>query len=124
MIGENWRCIAWWFVPVFSWISAWATQPIIGDLLERNTVQLDPLNLGLLVSDNYAVMQRNGAPSSELFALGSLIKGSLRETTALPEIRVQARNPAMHLLDVLTRSADDPRLRITEDDSAADTLVE
>jgi uncharacterized NAD(P)/FAD-binding protein YdhS len=77
-----------------------AAQPIIRDLIDHNLAQLDSSNLGLAVSDNQALLQGNGRPSSSLFALGPVIKGSLWETTALPEIRVQARDLAVHLLNV------------------------
>jgi uncharacterized NAD(P)/FAD-binding protein YdhS len=79
-----------------------AAQPLIRELLDRQLGQLDPNNLGLLVSDNFALMRPNGSSSPALFALGPVIKGSLWETTALPEIRVQARDLATHLLAMLT----------------------
>jgi hypothetical protein len=40
--------------------------------------------------------------------LGPVIKGSLWETTALPEIRVQARDLAEHLLGILVHEAVNP----------------
>jgi uncharacterized NAD(P)/FAD-binding protein YdhS len=78
-----------------------AAQPVIRDLIDHNLAQLDSSNLGLSVSDSYALLQDNGRPSASLFALGPMIKGSLWETTALPEIRVQARDLAAHLLSAL-----------------------
>jgi uncharacterized NAD(P)/FAD-binding protein YdhS len=77
-----------------------AAQPVVGDLIDRKLIRLDSENLGLLVADDLALIQRDGEPSPVLFALGPMIKGSLWETTATPEIRVQARDLANHLLRV------------------------
>jgi len=85
-----------------------AAQPVVRDLIDRKLVQLDEENLGLLVADDFALIQRDGTPSPVLFALGPLIKGSLWETTATPEIRVQARDLAVHLLRAVAEGAAAP----------------
>jgi uncharacterized NAD(P)/FAD-binding protein YdhS len=84
-----------------------AAPPIIRDLVDRNLAQVDPVSLGLLVSNDYALLQMSGAPSSSLFALGPSIKGSLWETTALPEIRTQARDLATSLVNAALRGSAD-----------------
>jgi uncharacterized NAD(P)/FAD-binding protein YdhS len=81
--------------------------PIIRDLVDRNLARVDPASLGLLVSDDYALLQVSGAPSSSLYALGPSIKGSLWETTALPEIRTQARDLATSLVNAVVRGSAD-----------------
>jgi uncharacterized NAD(P)/FAD-binding protein YdhS len=82
--------------------------PVIRELIDDNLAQLDSSNLGLSVSESYALLEENGRPSSSLFALGPVIKGSLWETTALPEIRVQARDLAEHLLGILVQEPVNP----------------
>jgi uncharacterized NAD(P)/FAD-binding protein YdhS len=91
-----------------------AAQPVIRDLIDDNLAQLDSSNLGLAVSDNYALLQENGRPSPSLFALGPVIKGSLWETTALPEIRIQARDLAGHLLSALVNRRVNPDVSPTQ----------
>jgi uncharacterized NAD(P)/FAD-binding protein YdhS len=85
-----------------------AAQPVVRDLIDRKVIPLDSENLGLLVSDDFALIQHDGKPSPILFALGPLIKGSLWETTATPEIRVQARDLAIHLLRAVAEGAATP----------------
>ena len=84
-----------------------SAPPIIRELVDYNLAQVDPLRLGLLVSDDYALVQANGTRSSSLFALGPSIKGSLWETTALPEIRTQARDLATSLVNDVVRGPAD-----------------
>jgi uncharacterized NAD(P)/FAD-binding protein YdhS len=85
-----------------------AAQPVVRGLIDRKLMQLDADNLGLLVADDFALMQHDGKPSPALFALGPLIKGSLWETTATPEIRVQARDLATHLLSAIAKPVASP----------------
>jgi uncharacterized NAD(P)/FAD-binding protein YdhS len=81
-----------------------AAQPVVRDLIDRRLVQLDADNLGFLVADDFALMEQDCEPSPPLFALRPLIKGSLWETTATPEIRVQARDLATHILSAIAKS--------------------
>jgi len=46
--------------------------------------------LGLDVDADGRLLDRRGEPSRSLYAIGPIRKGSLWETTAVPEIRVQA----------------------------------
>ncbi len=45
--------------------------------------------LGLDVADDYRLLDKEGAASSSLFALGPPIRGGLWECTAVPDIRKQ-----------------------------------
>jgi len=47
------------------------------------------------------VLNYLGQPSSQIFTLGSAAKGMLYETTAVPELRVQAEALAERLIHVL-----------------------
>jgi uncharacterized NAD(P)/FAD-binding protein YdhS len=71
---------------------------LLASLFEQGLVRQDPLGLGLDVDRNGALLDCTGTPSRCLFALGPARKGMLWETTAVPELRVQAANLADHLL--------------------------
>jgi len=58
----------------------------------------DTLGLGLKVGENGALIDAADTLSEQLFTLGPPQKGFLWETTAVPEIRVQAANLASLLL--------------------------
>jgi uncharacterized NAD(P)/FAD-binding protein YdhS/trehalose-6-phosphate synthase len=73
-------------------------QPLVVNLLARGLIHPDPLFLGLYTAPNGAVVNYLGQPSERIFTLGSLKRGMLFETTAVPELRVQARELAEELL--------------------------
>jgi uncharacterized NAD(P)/FAD-binding protein YdhS/predicted metal-dependent enzyme (double-stranded beta helix superfamily) len=79
-------------------------HPLIENLLKCGLVRPDPLNLGLDVADNGALIHATGEISSLLFTLGSPQKGCLWETTAVAEIRQQAQTLAQELLTIQTPS--------------------
>ena len=58
----------------------------------------DPLHLGLETADDGALVDAAGRPSRIIFAIGPVRKGSLWETTAVPELREQAVALAGRLL--------------------------
>jgi uncharacterized NAD(P)/FAD-binding protein YdhS len=64
-------------------------DPMMASLLSNGLITPGPQTLGIDVDDEGAVIGKDGAPSSWLFALGPLRRGRLFETTAVPEIRVQ-----------------------------------
>jgi trehalose 6-phosphate synthase len=67
-------------------------------MLARGLIHPDPLFLGLMTGRNGAVLNYLGQPSNRIFTLGSVQKGMLFETTAVPELRVQAKALAKELL--------------------------
>ncbi|MDD5034700.1 MAG: FAD/NAD(P)-binding protein [Methylococcaceae bacterium] len=73
-------------------------SPLIVDLLSRGIVRTDPLSLGLDADSRGALLDAEIKPSSCLFTLGPPQKGILWETTAVPEIRVQAAHLAANFL--------------------------
>jgi len=72
-------------------------DPFIRSLLSQGYARPDPLFLGLDVNDDGALISADGKISESLFALGPARRGHLWETTAVPEIRVQALNLAESL---------------------------
>lgn len=75
-------------------------HPLIKNLLNSGLIKPDPLNLGLDVADNGALINVGGETSNLLFTLGSPQKGCLWETTAVSEIRQQAQTLAQQLVDL------------------------
>jgi uncharacterized NAD(P)/FAD-binding protein YdhS len=62
--------------------------PLIADLRARRLAMADPLGVGLETND-CAVRDASGKPSSWLFALGPLTRPAWWEITAVPEINIQ-----------------------------------
>jgi uncharacterized NAD(P)/FAD-binding protein YdhS len=73
-------------------------SPLLRDLLIRKLVRPDPLFLGLDTADNGALLNARAVPSDFLYTVGPLRKGTLWETTAVPEIGMQLSELASHLL--------------------------
>jgi len=74
---------------------------LIDDLLATGIVRTDPLGQGLLTDNDGALIGRDGAHSNVVFALGPMRRGTLLETTAIPEIREQAAGLARRILTQL-----------------------
>jgi uncharacterized NAD(P)/FAD-binding protein YdhS len=69
-------------------------DPLVQNLLKRKLIAPDSLHLGIETADDYAVLGADFAPVLGLYALGSLLKGRLYESTAVPELRRQASEVA------------------------------
>jgi uncharacterized NAD(P)/FAD-binding protein YdhS len=65
-------------------------NPLIGNLLEQGVMHPTELGIGIEVAPNGALRDAAGAEASRIFAIGPVRFGTLIETTAIPEIRVQA----------------------------------
>jgi uncharacterized NAD(P)/FAD-binding protein YdhS len=73
-------------------------NPLLTNLLRQKLVYPDPLFMGVDVAWDGAVIGAYGEASDFLYTIGPSRKGSLWETTAVPEIRVQAAQLATLLL--------------------------
>lgn len=73
-------------------------HPLYINLLARGLIDHDPLALGLHATPAGEVYRYRAGLSHWLFAIGAPLKGVLWESTAAPEIRVQARQLAERLL--------------------------
>ena len=71
---------------------------LVSQLLTNAHITPDPLGLGV-AADSGGRLQHDGQYWPNLFAIGSLLRGTLWESTAMPEIRQQARHLADQLLD-------------------------
>ena len=94
-------------------------NPLISSLLGSGLTRPDPLFLGLEVSPDGALISRDGTISDSLFAVGPIRKGSVWESTAVPELREQIDGLVDHLLN-----SDRPPVRMALHAlCGADTLV-
>ncbi|MBV8521819.1 MAG: FAD/NAD(P)-binding protein [Acetobacteraceae bacterium] len=73
------------------------SHPLVRSLLAQGVVRPDPLRLGLDVTPNCALLNREGAISRRLFAVGPVTKSAFWEMTAVPDIRRQCEFLAQHL---------------------------
>lgn len=89
-------------------------DPLLQSLLSRGLARQDAARLGLETAEDGALAGANGATSSHLFALGFWRRASVYESTAVPELRVQAEALADVLLSAHERHPD----RRTEDPDA------
>jgi uncharacterized NAD(P)/FAD-binding protein YdhS len=72
-------------------------HPLVRQLLDDGVARPDPLRLGLDVTKNGALLNRQGAISRRIFAVGPPTKGAFWEITAVPDIRRQCEVLAWHL---------------------------
>lgn len=73
--------------------------PLFDNLLAKGIVSSDEIDMGIQVDENFAALGSDGRPSELLYAIGPILKGSLWETTAVPELRGQAMRVAEVLLE-------------------------
>ena len=76
-------------------------DPLLQGLLRQGLVRPDPLALGLDVDLECAVVARDGATSSRLYAVGPVTKGVFWEIVAVPDIRRQCDILAHQIVDRL-----------------------
>ena len=72
--------------------------PLVRSLLERGEIVTDPLALGLNATREGKIINQRNEVSNVIYTLGTTMKGILWESTAMPEIRLQARRLALDLL--------------------------
>ncbi len=81
------------------------TNPALCSLIERDRARLDPLQIGIDVATDCAIVGRSGKPSSRLYAVGPIARAGLWEITAVPEIRSQCAELAARITDTRLRQA-------------------
>lgn len=76
---------------------ATSDERLLKRLLEHGRITLNRHKLGLQVGDNFAVVDRNGVPADDLFAMGPMLRGQYWEINAVAEIVTQAEAMAAWL---------------------------
>ncbi len=79
-------------------------DPLIVNLIKQGLLCSDELALGLKADEHGALIDTSNKVSDILFTLGPPLKGQLWESTAVPEIRMQAKKLAQHLTVVHNKS--------------------
>lgn len=74
-------------------------SPLVKDLLASGTIRNDDLSMGIAADENYRIIDSNGVALPQIRTLGTALKGTLWETTAIPEIRHQANDLAQLIID-------------------------
>ncbi|MBM7516664.1 FAD/NAD(P)-binding protein [Nocardioides nitrophenolicus] len=80
-----------------------STDPLLKALVARGTVAPDPLALGIDSTPDGGVVSADGRVVDGLFVVGPPRKGTLWESTAIPEIRGQAAQVAAAVLERTSR---------------------
>lgn len=75
--------------------------PLHAQLMADGRLRPDPLNQGLDVAVDEALIGSDGTPSDRLFALGPPTRGRYTEIVAIPDIRLQAAAVANRLIAAL-----------------------
>lgn len=81
------------------------TNPAVCSLIEHGRARLDPLDVGIDVADDGALIGRSGTPSARLLAVGPLTRAALWEIMAIPEIRGQCAQLASRMTRARLRRA-------------------
>jgi uncharacterized NAD(P)/FAD-binding protein YdhS len=74
------------------------SNPLVRHAVEVGVIRPDPLQLGLDVTDDCAVIDAKGVPSSTIFAVGPPVRGAFWEITSVPDIRRACAQMAETLL--------------------------
>lgn len=72
---------------------------LIQNLLSKKFIIADELKMGLQSSIDGRVIEKENKVSSDIYAIGSLLRGVLWETTSVPDIRVQAESIAQQIVE-------------------------
>lgn len=76
-----------------------AQQPLLHELIERGDLQSDPLRLGLSATNQFALRSEDDSLFPSCYTLGPPLRGEIWESVAVPEIREQCHQLALHLLE-------------------------
>ena len=73
-------------------------NPLLKNMLSHGLISKDPLSLGFNATGDGRIIDKSGNVIDNLLTIGSGLRGILWESTAIPEIRVQAHEMANKVL--------------------------
>jgi uncharacterized NAD(P)/FAD-binding protein YdhS len=73
-------------------------SPLLQNLLNRGLVRPDEVDMGVAVDKDLRVLNVEGQVSNAIYAMGPLLRGTLWETTSVPELRNQSLAIAQSIL--------------------------
>ena len=76
-------------------------RPLIKNLISRKMIHADEMKLGIDALPDGTILNEDRTPSPYLSTIGSLLRGLLWESTAVPELREQAKALSEKLLKEL-----------------------
>ena len=79
-------------------VRAW-DDPLVRGLIGRGYARPDPLDVGLDVDAACRLLDARGTAAADLFVVGPLTRGAFWESTAVPDLRVQAAAVAQRIVD-------------------------
>jgi uncharacterized NAD(P)/FAD-binding protein YdhS len=79
--------------------------PLMRQMLAAGLIKPDALGLGIAADGNGRVIGSDGCAHPALFALGPVTRGTFWEVTAIPDIRVKAKEVAAAILIALRQKA-------------------
>jgi uncharacterized NAD(P)/FAD-binding protein YdhS len=85
-----------------------SSNPLVAQLLDDGYARVDPLGIGLDVDSDCALIDVGGRSSDRIFAIGPMSQAAFWESTAVPDIRLQAASLASRLTRGALKSKDDP----------------
>lgn len=83
-------------------------KPLFRNLISRNIICPDEMKLGINALPDGTIINADGRQSTGFYSIGSLLKGILWESTAVPELRVQAKQLSEKLISVFAGKLDEP----------------
>jgi uncharacterized NAD(P)/FAD-binding protein YdhS len=77
------------------------SNPVLRSLFDGGFARIDSMDIGLDTTNNCALIDALGKPSTRIFAIGPLTRAAFWEIVAVPDIRDQCRRLAEHICDQL-----------------------
>lgn len=71
---------------------------LFSQMLQDGLICCDEMQLGILAKPDGSIIDAGGNNNKDIYVIGSLLRGTLWETTAVPELRVQAEHTAVQIL--------------------------
>lgn len=81
-----------------------SSNELLNTLAKDGIICPAPFNLGINTDPDGCIITANGIRKPKLFAVGGNLKGTLWESTAVPELRQQAKEMAAHILSELSKN--------------------
>jgi uncharacterized NAD(P)/FAD-binding protein YdhS len=73
------------------------SNPVLRSLFDNGLARIDPLGMSLDATNECALVDASGQPSTRIFAIGPLTRATFWEIVAVPDIRNQCHRLAEHI---------------------------
>lgn len=83
----------------------YTTSVLLQNLLKRGRLQPDEIDMGVRVKDSFAIIPSDESATASIYTMGPLLRGTLWETIAVPELRHQALHVANSIVADLAAEA-------------------